>query len=469
MRLLLNHANRLYPYPPAAKRTRRNRHRTAPGPLPRASRRHHSQDRRHAHSYNPGGLSSCQSGGGRWLYHVWRDMLQWMRHVIPNTRAVRKPSAVDCFAGCGGMTEGLKAAGYNVLGAIEIDAAACEVYSLNHPEVRLWPNDVRKISAAAILKTLNVRKGELDLLGGCPPCQGFSTLRTRNGGKRVRDKKNDLIFEFQRLVLGLRPKRVMLENVPGLLTNRRLAKFKRALEAAGYIVQAKILNVVDYGVPQRRRRVVLLASRVSGVEFAKPAKRCLTVRDAIGGMPKPGKSGDPVHDLPENRAEHVRQLIRAIPRDGGSRNALPERLALACHKRFEGFYDVYGRMAWDDAAPTITTGCFNPSKGRFLHPIDDRAITMREAALLQSFRKSYKFPVNLGKIRLATLIGNALPPAFIKRHAEHLLRATSPPVDADKMPLKSQRRTRTDPSGIESAATTRRARGLRPLSAAKTM
>ena len=340
---------------------------------------------------------------------------------INGGKARKKPKAMDCFAGCGGMTSGFRKAGYSVVGGIEIDSTACAVYTLNHPRVHLWPKDIRDVTAAAVLKQLKLKKGELELLGGCPPCQGFSTLRTYNGGRRVRDKQNDLIFEFQRLVLGLRPKRVMLENVPGLHKNRRLIRFKRVLEDAGYIVKAKVLNVVDYGVPQRRRRLVLLASRGSEIEFAQPVKRRKTVRDAIGGLPKAGNSGDSLHDLPENRSNQTKKRIAAVPHNGGSRSALPRHLRLRCHKKSDGFKDVYGRMAWDEPAPTITTGCFNPSKGRFLHPTANRAITMREAALLQSFPRKYKFPTDVGKVEAATMIGNALPPQFIKRHAKALL------------------------------------------------
>lgn len=241
----------------------------------------------------------------------------------------------------------------------------------------------------------------------------------------MHDKRNDLIFEFQRLVRELRPKRVMLENVPSLLENQRLTQFKETLENDGYTVKAEVKNVADYGVPQRRRRVVLLASRVSVVEFAKPTKRVRTVRDTIYRLPNPGKSGDPLHDIPENRTERTKKLIAAVPRNGGSRASLPARLILRCHKKSDGFKDVYGRMAWDEPAPTITTGCFNPSKGRFLHPTADRAITIREAALLQSFPKSYKFPANLGKIKLASMIGNALPPRFIRQHAQAIRRHSS--------------------------------------------
>ncbi len=331
------------------------------------------------------------------------------------------PTAIDCFAGCGGMTEGLKQAGFRVIGAIENEPKACEVYALNHPEVKRWEKDIQTISVEAIKRALRLKKGELDLLGGCPPCQGFSTLRTYNGGRCVEDKQNDLIFEFQRLILGLLPKHVMMENVPGLYHNQRFEDFKQAIEAAGYQVKAQLLNVRDYGVPQRRRRLVLLASRVSTVDFAQRNKRQLTVKDAIGFLPKAGNSGDPLHDIPENRTPHVKKIIAAIPRNGGNRTALPKGLTLQCHKDSDGFKDVYGRMAWNKPSPTITTGCFNPSKGRFLHPTANRAITMREAALLQSFPQSYKFPIRIGKVSIAEMIGNALPPKFIARHARTLV------------------------------------------------
>jgi DNA (cytosine-5)-methyltransferase 1 len=334
----------------------------------------------------------------------------------------KKPTAFDCFAGCGGMSQGFKQSGFKVLGAIEIDRDAADVYKLNHPKTEVWTRNIQRVYGTAILKKLGLKKGQLDLLGGCPPCQGFSTLRTYNGGRRVRDKQNNLIFEFQRLVRALKPKRVMLENVPALHVNRRLKKFRTALEKAGYTVVVDVLNVADYGVPQRRRRLVLLASRVSKVALAKPTKPVYTVRDAIGGMAKAGRSGDPLHDMPEKRSQKVAARIREIPTDGGSRSALSSRLKLKCHKNSDGFKDVYGRMAWDEPAPTITTGCFNPSKGRFLHPKANRAITMREAALLQSFPINYKFPAELGKVKVATMIGNALPPKFIKRHAMRLIR-----------------------------------------------
>ena len=151
----------------------------------------------------------------------------------------------------------------------------------------------------------------------------------------------------------------------------------------------------------------------------------ITVRKAIGGLNRAGASGDELHDLPERRAKRVLQLIREIPKNGGSRADLPAARQLKCHIRQDGFHDIYGRMSWDDVAPTITSGCHNPSKGRFLHPDEDRAITLREAALLQSFPQTYRFPLSGGKEAIALMIGNALPPEFIRRHALEIRKALS--------------------------------------------
>tara|TARA_R100000789_G_scaffold94669_1_gene94656 strand:- start:3818 stop:4843 length:1026 start_codon:yes stop_codon:yes gene_type:complete len=325
--------------------------------------------------------------------------------------------AIDVFSGCGGLTTGLKKASFSVVGAVELDAAACHVYELNHSKTKLWHTDISLLSVGTILNDLEIKKGELDLLAGCPPCQGFSTVRTLNGSKAISDERNDLIFEFLRLVKGLLPRSVMMENVPGLANDNRILQFQRSLRRLGYSVHFKILNVAEYGVPQRRHRVVLLAGRSGPIEFAKPSKKIRSVRQTISHLPKAGDSGDAVHDIPENRSERTRNLIRLVPHDGGSRADLPSSFRLKCHEKCDGFKDVYGRMAWDDVAPTLTTGCFNPSKGRFLHPEENRAVTMREAAMLQTFPRSYKFPAKLGKVALAMQIGNAIPPEFVRRHA----------------------------------------------------
>jgi DNA (cytosine-5)-methyltransferase 1 len=231
---------------------------------------------------------------------------------------------------------------------------------------------------------------------------------------------NDLVFEFLRFVKVLRPKTLMMENVPGLFRDPRLKRFCRVLSSLGYRWDCDVLDASEYGVPQRRRRMILLASRVGPSTFASKSRRTRTVREAISHLEAPGKSGDPLHDHQAHRTPHVQSLIEKIPADGGGRSSLPQHDQLDCHKKTSGFKDVYGRMAWDRPAPTITGGCINPSKGRFLHPDQHRAITLREAALLQGFPGRYKFPLRRGTYPVAQMIGNAFPPQFAMRHARML-------------------------------------------------
>ncbi len=333
-----------------------------------------------------------------------------------------KPTAVDLFCGCGGLTVGLRKAGFRVLGAVDVDPLSVKTYKANHRDVEVWEMDIRSLKPTELLEKIGINPGELDLLAGCPPCQGFSTMRTLNGAVSVDDPRNDLLLEFQRFVEVLRPRAVMLENVPGLADDERFAAFCRKMKKLGYLGDHRVLNAAEYGVPQRRRRLIYLAGLGMEIPFADKAAKMKTVEEAIGGLPKAGQSGDPVHDMPENRTPKVLEIIRLIPKDGGSRRDLPDEYQLECHKRCPGFKDVYGRMAWNDVAPTITSGCFNPSKGRFLHPEEDRAITMREAALLQGFPRRYKFPTTDNKSAVALMIGNALPPPFIAAHGRSIKR-----------------------------------------------
>lgn len=333
---------------------------------------------------------------------------------------MKKLRAVDLFCGAGGLSEGLRQAGFAVIGAVELDPLACRAYRLNHRQVKLWEKDIRRLSGSVMMKALKLRPGDLDLLAACPPCQGFSTMRTKNGTRWNRDSRNDLIFDVSRIIRAMTPKCVMVENVPGLAENRRFVVFRSELESLGYHVRWQVLDTVDFAVPQRRRRLVLLASQFGEPEFAPEARCSRTVRQFIEGLPPPNRSRDPLHNYSIQRSEKVIELIKRIPRNGGSRMALGRKKQLACHQRLQGFWDVYGRMAWDKPAPTITGGCINPSKGRFLHPRANRAITLREAALLQTFPKSYRFPLDKGRYPVALLIGNALPPEFIRRHAAAL-------------------------------------------------
>ncbi|OSN58627.1 DNA cytosine methyltransferase [Pseudomonas syringae] len=268
---------------------------------------------------------------------------------------------------------------------------------------------------------LGLQSGDLDLLAGCPPCQGFSTHRTRNRASSVIDGRNDLVFEFMKFVVALRPKTIMMENVPGLARDGRIESVKIQLSEMGYIVNSETVQVKDaanYGVPQRRKRMILKASMLGLITEPEQSGVFRTVKDTIGDLADVGLSGDVLHDIPVKRSDKVQKMISLVPKNGGSRKDLPKEYWLPCHKKASvGYADVYGRMSWDLVAPTITGGCINLSKGRFLHPEKNRAITLREAALLQTFPKDYRFSFGKGKCFVALMIGNALPPEFIKRHA----------------------------------------------------
>lgn len=335
---------------------------------------------------------------------------------------MKKMTAIDLFSGPGGLTTGLKQAGFKVIGAVEFEPVACETYGLNHPEVKLVQEDIRRVEPKDLMKKLGIKQGELGLLAGCPPCQGFSTIGTRN--RKKDDERNDYVFQMLRFIEAFLPKTIMMENVPGLFKDDRMKIVEKRLRALGYSFDMAVLNAADYGAPQRRRRMIMLCSQLGELPVDKDTSGItpMTVRDALAGLPAPGSTNDPIHKIMEQRSDRVMKIISLIPHDGGSRNALPPELQLDCHKRSDGFKDVYGRMAWDKPSPTITGGCSSPSKGRFLHPEEDRTITLREAALLQTFPKNYVFSLRGGKSRVAVMIGDALPPTFIKFHAGNILK-----------------------------------------------
>lgn len=327
---------------------------------------------------------------------------------------------IDCFSGCGGLSEGLSRAGFRILAGIELRKDAREAHRLNHPAAKLYSN-ITEIDPQALMEILGIEPGELDLLAGCPPCQGFSTMNTLNGGYRVSDPRNKLVFDFVRLAVALKPKTILMENVPALLKDWRLTEAKKRLRAAGYQwIVAGVRNAADFGVPQRRRRMILMASRLGPIELPEGTGDKATVRSVLGRLGDPSQSKNHLHRRVMNHSEVVMRRIKRIPKDGGSRSALGDD-QLDCHKRLNGgFRDVYGRMKWDDVAPTITRFCHNPSKGRFLHPEKDRAISLYEAMRLQSFPPNYKFPKHLNNTQIASMIGEALPPKFAEAQARHI-------------------------------------------------
>lgn len=345
------------------------------------------------------------------------------QHLKSNKPKAGRVTAIDLFSGCGGLSYGLKQAKFKVLAALELDAVAAATYRLNHPRIPLKEADIRSIDGKTWMNELTIQPGELDLLAGCPPCQGFSRLRTKNGVRSNRDDRNRLLLDMARLVEDFMPKVVMMENVPGLKDRRIFKEFVRVLKRNGYIPTWDVHDVQHYGVPQRRKRLVLVAGRGFVIPFGSMSRTVRTVRSAIGNLKPAGNSGDPLHDFPESRTQRMREWISLIPKDGGGRLDLPLEMQRPCHRRSDGFKDVYGRMAWDEVAPTITGGCFNPSKGRFLHPEENRNITIREASLLQTFPRSFRLPKDFTKTEAALMIGNALPPEFVKRQAVAIRKA----------------------------------------------
>jgi DNA (cytosine-5)-methyltransferase 1 len=337
------------------------------------------------------------------------------------TNSNKEYHAIDLFSGCGGLSEGLRQAGFNVIAALEVDAQAAKCYALNHRNTALIQKDIRRVTSTDIIKVLGNK--ELHLLAGCPPCQGFSSVRRLNKKKSARDPRNSLILDFLRLVKKLKPLTIMLENVAALKDYYLFKDLMRTVERMGYQIDYDIVNVADYGVPQRRKRLVMVGSLLGEVEIAPITGERSTVRNVIGNLTSIRKTRDPLHKITADHTKKVQEMIKLIPRNGGSRGDLPEKYELKCHKKKNiGFKDVYGRLCWDDVSSTITGGCLNPSKGRFLHPKENRVITPREAALLQTFPARYRFPINIPKGDLAVLIGNALPPKFSRIQARHLIK-----------------------------------------------
>jgi DNA (cytosine-5)-methyltransferase 1 len=324
---------------------------------------------------------------------------------------------VDLFCGAGGLTHGLLRAGIRVEAGIDVDGAAEHAYSVNNGGAAFLKWDVATKTSPSIEKLF--APGKYRLLAGCAPCQPFSRLT--NGLERHRSW--DLLDNFARFVKGIRPELVTMENVPELAGRGRevFDRFIQTLESMDYVVNWKIVNCADYGAPQSRKRLVLLASRLGELTVPEgkygSTKPCRTVRQAIGRLPRLESGGvhrsDPLH-LAALLSPLNLKRVRATPHDGGTKDDWPKRLVLDCHKRESGsrYHSIYGRMWWDQPAPTMTTLCNGIGNGRFGHPEQDRAITLREAALLQTFPRYYEFWPRDKKLygkAVARMIGNAVP------------------------------------------------------------
>ncbi len=337
--------------------------------------------------------------------------------------------AVDLFAGCGGLTQGLKQSGFEVTVGVEIEGRSASTYAVNHPEIRLIQEDIRNVTPEVILEKLG--KKLPNLVAGCAPCQGFTSLTRKYGDQ---DPRNLLLLEMARLIEALSPDAVLMENVPGIATRgtKILEQFVAVLKRAGYYTNHAVVQMADYGLPQLRRRLVLTAGKGFVIPFPKATHARKpepnsgrvpweTLRSAVGKMGQPvtlkqsRSAGGPQHYewhvVRDLQAQTRVRLDAAIP--GKTWLHTHEGIRPKCHQGgYKGFTNVYGRMEWDQPSVTITGGCTTACKGRFGHPEPSRTtISVREAALLQSFPIDYKFPCDYMD-PVCDMIGNAVPPKY---------------------------------------------------------
>src|SRR3989338_1233730 len=331
--------------------------------------------------------------------------------------------AVDLFCGAGGLTRGLLDAGVEVRKGFDNDGRLKDTFEKNNPGAKFISKHVADITGQDILEGIN-RDDCFLLLAGCAPCQPFSSMLKVTGKKKKRDSRGNLLLEFGRLIIAVKPDFVFAENVPGLKNGkgkRIFRKFERILEKEGYRFVSDTLDAKDYGVPQKRRRLVLLASLHGQVTIPYPTHgthkkatlRYITVQDAIKRFPvirAGSRHKKIVNHETRDLSDLNKKRLRYIKKNGGSRTDLPGRLALKCHKDHEGHTDVYGRMKWEELAPTLTCKCTSLSNGRFGHPSQLRAISVREAAALQTFNDDYIFYGNISEN--TRWVGNAVPPRF---------------------------------------------------------
>jgi DNA (cytosine-5)-methyltransferase 1 len=332
----------------------------------------------------------------------------------------------DFFSGCGGTSCGFSQAGMDVAMGLDIDPDSADSFQANFPRATFLLGDIREMDVEVLAPIIGKRKTPL-LFCGCAPCQPFSK---QNRNQSNKDPRRDLLSEFSRFVARWLPEYVFVENVPGLQKIKGKGgpfhKFNRLLSDLGYSLASDVVPAMAFGVPQTRKRLVLLARRDGAISLPPSShgsigKPYATVRDAIGHLP-PISAGATHPNDPHHQAAELSELnllrIAHTP-EGGGREAWPEELKLECHKSHEGHSDVYGRLAWDKMASGLTTRCISYSNGRFGHPEQDRALSIRETALIQTFPGDYRFSGNLAS--RARQIGNAVPPAMSLAVGRHIL------------------------------------------------
>lgn len=329
---------------------------------------------------------------------------------------------IDFFSGAGGMTAGFSAIAkivpdsFKLLGGVDINEDATESYFKNYGEPGVV-QDIRKLSKPeelkALLKQVNYDPKKPLIVVGCTPCQGFTSHRKKNWEER--DPRNDLVSIFVRMAVQLKPVCIVMENVPEMFSDKYESYYqtaKRILEKSGYIVHQKVYNTAAFGVPQERYRLLSVAMKRDFLlpEELYSEKEFQTVRDAIGDLPAitPGVPylRDAYHVSAKHKPETI-AVIKSVPKNGGNR---PKGMGPKCLDRVKGYTDVYGRLSWDKPSITITQYARNPASGRYVHPEQDRGLSIREVARIQSFPDDFVFA---GKFDSTfKQIGEAVPPKF---------------------------------------------------------
>lgn len=343
-----------------------------------------------------------------------------------------KFKAIDLFCGAGGLSTGLKKSGFRLCLGVDIDEKALKTYKCNLKRTKVLKEDIKKVTGEKITELTGINKRDNFLLAGCPPCQGFSSL----GKRDANDEKNELVYEYIRIINELEPSFILMENVPGMSTGVGKEIFKNVVKELeeNYHVEYATLNAADFGVPQIRKRLVLhgirndvydnlgldkekqkiLPKSTHSKEKKKGYRKWVTVRKAIFDLPILG-AGESYDDgiIKNHKARSLSETnierLQEIRLHGGNREMISEELQLECHKKENVSYtDTYGIIDPDKPAPTITSGCTIISKGRYCHPTQNRGLSIREAARLQSFDDKFEFQGNMGEMSLQ--IGNAVPP-----------------------------------------------------------
>ncbi|MBL8525561.1 MAG: DNA cytosine methyltransferase [Betaproteobacteria bacterium] len=336
-------------------------------------------------------------------------------------------TAVDLFCGVGGLTHGLQRAGIDVVAGIDFDDSCEYAYATNNRGIFIHA-DISELKGAD-LEALFPKDG-MRLLAGCAPCQPFSQLTKKN--KKKNDERNSLLRHFGRLVADLRPEFVTMENVPNVRYDPVFDFFIDTLNENGYLVSHQVVNCADYGIPQRRKRFVLLASRIGEIKLVPPDQEKCSLRMAIGNL-DPIASGESSPNDFLHRARTLSEInlrrIRAS-KPGGSWEDWDDDLKLACHKRKQGqsFKSVYGRLTWDEPSSTITTQFYNWGTGRYGHPDQDRALSLREGATIQSFPLTYQFAPTAEDVSFSTIgrqVGNAVPVKLAEAIGRSIVEAAS--------------------------------------------